>query len=241
MESVQKMQNSREERQLRQQAGFTLLELLISLTITAVIVTIVFGGLRVGVRAWEKGERDIEFQDRYRNVLNLLRRQIISVYIPPENTKPETEQTLFYFAGERNSLSFVSHRSLFPPNAPARMAGNAGMVYVQYRISEEAGGKRLAVYEKRPDFAPESRLPEPAAAGDDDFYELIDGAGDIQFEYLKVENVDTETGVPEWFWQSSWNSDEEKSYPRAVRISFQAEAASPPVHVVVPVDKNEFS
>ncbi|HEX7533874.1 MAG TPA: prepilin-type N-terminal cleavage/methylation domain-containing protein [Syntrophales bacterium] len=36
--------------------GFTLLELLIALTITAMIVAIIFGALRIGIRAWEKGE-----------------------------------------------------------------------------------------------------------------------------------------------------------------------------------------
>lgn len=237
------MPDSRKDRPASRQEGFTLLELLISLTITAVIVTIVFGGFRVGVRAWEKGESDTEFQDRYRNVLGLLRRQIISIYIPTETENADASEELLYFIGEENSLSFVSHRSLFPSNHVAGVTGRSEIVFVRYRVSDDSageGGQRLSVYEENAGFFPENGLPNPAVA-EDDFYELIAGAGEVRFEYLKVEKVDAETGVPQWFWQSSWNLDDEKTFPRAVRITFRAEPESPPVYVIVPVEKNAIS
>lgn len=34
--------------------GFTLLELVVSLTILGVIITLIYGGMRIGVRAWER-------------------------------------------------------------------------------------------------------------------------------------------------------------------------------------------
>lgn len=225
------------------QTGFTLLELLISLTITAVIVTIVFGGLRVGLRAWEKGEEDTEFQDRYRNVLSLLRRQIISIYIPPERRKSEGEDDLFYFEGAQDSLSFVSRRSLLSPNHTGGEMNRSGMVFVHYRISagpEMAGGRRLSFFEKNAGLLSldnSAGLP----AGEDDFYQLIAGVGEIRFEYLKVLGVDAETGVPEWFWQPSWSFRDEKAFPRAVRITFRAEPESPSVKVVVSIEQNAIS
>jgi len=45
--------------------GFTLLELLISMTILAMIVVIIFGAFRVGIRAWEKGEKDLGVRQRH--------------------------------------------------------------------------------------------------------------------------------------------------------------------------------
>ena len=60
--------------------GFTLLELLISLTIIGLILVIIFGALRIGVRAWEKGERDVESHQRRRVVLGLVKRQFASTY-----------------------------------------------------------------------------------------------------------------------------------------------------------------
>lgn len=55
------------------------MELLISLTIISVIVVIISGALRIGVRAWEKGEQDIETRQRYRIVLDLMKRQLTSI------------------------------------------------------------------------------------------------------------------------------------------------------------------
>ena len=58
--------------------GFTLLELLISLTILGVIVVIIFGAFRIGIRAWEKGEKDVESRQRQRIVLDLSKQQLAS-------------------------------------------------------------------------------------------------------------------------------------------------------------------
>ena len=61
--------------------GFTLLELLISLTIVALIVVIIFGALRIGIRAWEKGEKDVDVRQRQRIVLDLIKRQLASTCV----------------------------------------------------------------------------------------------------------------------------------------------------------------
>jgi len=44
--------------------GFTLLELLISLTILSLVTVLIFGAFRMGIRAWEKGERNIDGRQR---------------------------------------------------------------------------------------------------------------------------------------------------------------------------------
>ena len=59
-------------------SGFTLLELILSLTILSVVLLLIFGALRVGTRAWEKGEKDVEIQQRRRAVLDLIQKQIAS-------------------------------------------------------------------------------------------------------------------------------------------------------------------
>ena len=41
--------------------GFTLLELMLSLAIMGLVLLIIFGALRVGTRAWEKGEKEKSF------------------------------------------------------------------------------------------------------------------------------------------------------------------------------------
>ena len=54
------------------QRGFTLLELVLALSIVAAMLAIVFGGLRVGVRAWQRGEERTESQQHSRSLNALL-------------------------------------------------------------------------------------------------------------------------------------------------------------------------
>ena len=54
------------------QRGFTLLELVLALSIVAAMLAIVFGGLRVGVRAWQRGEERTESQQHARSLNALL-------------------------------------------------------------------------------------------------------------------------------------------------------------------------
>ena len=90
-------------------SGFTLLELLISLTILAVIVVIVFGALRVGVRAWEKGEKDIDARQRHRIVLDLFKRQLTSISL--KKVRNAGKQP-FLLKGDNTFLEFISNVSL---------------------------------------------------------------------------------------------------------------------------------
>jgi len=60
----------------RNNRGFTLIEVLVSLTIMALITGIAFAGLRVGIDSWERGTRRIQELDRRVSVERLLERQL---------------------------------------------------------------------------------------------------------------------------------------------------------------------
>ena len=117
------------------QRGFTLLELLISLTIMSVIVVIIFGALRIGIRAWEKGEKDLDIRQRQRIVLDLVKRQLASIC---GGDVWGRDQQLASLKGDNKSLEFVSQIPLAPGN-------RFGMVYVKYVVkpAKEDDGERL--------------------------------------------------------------------------------------------------
>ena len=197
--------------------GFTLLELLISLTIVAMIVVIMFGALRIGIRAWEKGEKEVDMRQKQRIVLDLLKRQLASISMA-DVRNPDQQPILF--KGDSKSVEFVSYIPLTP-------GSRRGLVYVKYAVSHETGDDResLAFYE-RSVASPDNKtvLGEPDEA---DFSELLSGMKSIVFEYLKTLPEEEESP-----WQESWDTAVEKGIPRAIRITLRENDTKAPFYVI---------
>lgn len=231
-------------RRLEIAAGFTLLELLISMTILAVIVSLTFGAFRLGARAWEKGEEKVEAQQRTRIVLALLQEQIAALTV---RKVADNGKQAFALRGTPNALEFASYRSLHPDAGP-------GPFQVRYRISGEPGEKTLAFTEKsllwvkqaekaepaesKPDSEPTEPLLIPLEQTDafmaEGFTELLAEVQGLRFDYLKRGEGDTETGEEAGFvWQEQWSPAEgDKGFPLAVRITLQPEAEAAPIAVI---------
>jgi general secretion pathway protein J len=195
--------------------GFTLLELLIALTIVAVIVVITFGALRIGIRAWEKGEKDVDIRQRQRIVLDLIKRQLASTCVSDVWGRDQQRVSL---KGDNKSIAFVSHIPMAPGN-------RFGLVYVQYAVKQEKQGDKehLTFYEKN------IALPDKGAGNPDegDFSELLPGMKSIVFEYLK-----NRPGEEVSLWQKSWDPAVDKGVPRAVRVKFDENDEKTPIYVI---------
>ena len=87
------------------QKGFTLLELLISMTLLGMILVLLFGGLRLGMRSWDAVEQQADTLNLVRSVENFLRTEMARVQ--PYRWKTAPGQPLA-FVGERNKVSFVT-------------------------------------------------------------------------------------------------------------------------------------
>lgn len=200
--------------------GFTLLELLISLTIVGVVLVIIFGSLRIGVRAWEKGEASVEAQQREKVVLALIKRQISS-FCAREIKQGGKEPYLF--KGDESSMSFMSRHPVVPTT-------RSGMVYVKYVVnSTDEGSEELALYEQDVvSMTSKGILEDPDEA---DFYVLIPEAYYIAFAYLKRPE---EGGLtPEW--QEVWDPGSDEGFPIAVRMTFQRDEDAMTLRVIAPI------
>ena len=200
-----------------QDRGFTLLELVIALTIVAVIVVIIFGALRIGIRAWEKGEKDVDMRQRQRIVLDLIKRQLASTSATEVwgGDKP-----LVSLKGDSKSIAFVSHIPITPGN-------QFGTVYVKYVVKQDKEGDKehLSFYEKNV-----ASLDKKSGAGnpdEGDFSELIPRVKSIVFEYLK-----DRPGEEASLWQKSWDPTVDRGGPRAVRITLDENDEKAPIYVI---------
>ena len=202
------------------QAGFTLLELLISLTLLAVMTGILTGGFHLSIRAWEAGEERLDGRHEVAESVNLIKRQIKMArnvtYMPIEGaTSPRTA-----FIGDSHAVTFVTAS----PRFVAR-AGAAGL-YMQ-KIEFDPQSSRLLFMEA---------VFEPSAGIDD--YEWIrmpmaeSRIESLRFEYL-LKNLPeaVENGEEEFIWVDTLNptGDETESgnrglFPVAVRFNLELKA-----------------
>ena len=79
--------------------GFTLLEVLVSLVIMALITTVAFAGLSIGIDSWRRGTRKIDELDRRFAIERLFQRQI--ALADPK-----------LFRGNNHQLEFISGYSI---------------------------------------------------------------------------------------------------------------------------------
>jgi general secretion pathway protein J len=102
---------------LADRRGLTLLEVIIALTIAALIVGVLLTSLRVGVHAWEAGERRAATQQEVRALFELLT-EALSSAIPLRGRLGEAPDRVVLFQGERAEVRFVTTASPLVLDAP---------------------------------------------------------------------------------------------------------------------------
>ena len=103
----------------KNQAGFTLIELIVSLSIVAIIITLGLGGVRLGITARDVGEQKVETYQRLRIITEQLTQKLQSTYPvfvaqkdgAPLAQGPISSKRIMAFEGESDSLRFVTFAS----------------------------------------------------------------------------------------------------------------------------------
>src|SRR5205823_2010081 len=115
---------------------FTLLEVLVSLTIMAIIMTVAFTGFSIGIDSWRRGSRKIDELDRRFLIERVFQRQVALMD--------------HVFRGDRDGFEFSTSYSM--------ANGSGDPVWVKYLFE----GDKL-MYSEAPltDFAP-GQTPAPA-------------------------------------------------------------------------------
>ena len=190
---------------LSPERGFTLLELLLSITVLSLVLGVIYGTLNMGSRAWEKGERDIDKIQRMRVIMNLLSREIKSTF-PYEVTPSEldTHKKFYAFDGKRDSLSFVS--------AVPLKGGRGKLSWLSFWVEDDEG---LVVVER--DALRTDIFKERDSIDKDEMVVLDAHVSRIQFEYYELKSG-KEEGEGEGEWKEHWDAEKEGTLPHAVRM-----------------------
>ncbi|HEY4943388.1 MAG TPA: prepilin-type N-terminal cleavage/methylation domain-containing protein [Rhizomicrobium sp.] len=92
---------------MKTQSGFTLLELLVSMTLLGLLFVLLFGGLRFGMRAWERGTTTTDAVDSVRVAQDLLRREIERA-CPRRGAANPQDTPRVEFTGAASQLRFLA-------------------------------------------------------------------------------------------------------------------------------------
>jgi prepilin-type N-terminal cleavage/methylation domain-containing protein len=187
------------------ESGFTLLEMIVAITLVAMMATGLWALFSVSIRSWSKGTEFIDKNQRHRSILDLTRKQIASAY-PLDMPEEERETAMPYpiFSGSESGFSFVSLNSL-------RFQESPGLTLVSYDIVQDSGGdytlfETEARYTGRGFYA---ELPGAVSKGTTIFENL----SSCIFEYLDPGDNNSSQWVREWDGQSR------RELPRAISIS----------------------
>ena len=182
------------------QRGFTLLELLVAITLLAMLSVLLYGGVGFGLRVWEnsaQSDRVAGDMDAVRSLLRRMLSQATLVYYRDPNQT--TQKTRVAFLGNRDSVAFVGPLSQF--------IGTGG----RYRIGLEAEGsgstRNLILKWER--FSANSGAFEFTENVEKEI--LAKGIGSVAFAYFVQEKVGADPR-----WMPDWRHNQ--NMPRLVKI-----------------------
>ena len=197
----------------RRQHGFTLVELLLALTIVGALMAIAFGGLRVAVASWQRGEDRAETHQHVRSVALTLARALSATY-PYRASRSLAPEPVVLFTGSERRVEFVTQTAPFPFAIP--------IAFTAVVFSFDETGEGLVV----------SQRPLP---NQDPFDKAEVVYRDPTVTSLKLSYMDDSSG-----WKDTWDGAEARATPRAVKLIVTMTlngrvAELPPLTVSLPI------
>lgn len=178
------------------QRGFTLLEILVAVTLLALLVAMAYGTLRTAVKSMRSGEALIDRTDRLRTSQEFLRRQLSHAMPLPFERMEDTGENHVFMA-DRDTLRFV---------APMPGHLSRGGPHVQWLKLDgdvlEFDHAQLNGYD--PDDPKKGNKRKPVV--------LLDGIREAKFEFRELDPETGELGE----WEGDW--EDPQRLPLLVRL-----------------------
>jgi len=186
-------------------SGFTLVELLLAITLLSILLALAYGGLHAATRATERGQKILEESGRLRMAHQFVRRQLNQAiplaFVQGDNEAPESDQPEV-FLGSAHSIRFVGPMPGY--------LGFGGPQVQQLSIVEGENGLELVLEHALLQGFEELQLTER------DPILLIDHIAFAEFQFLR--RGDDGDWLP---WTDTW--EEVGSLPSAIALDIEFE------------------
>jgi general secretion pathway protein J len=209
----------------RSAEGFTLLEIVIAVTLVALLSVGLWAALRISIRSWTRGTEFVDANQRHRSILDMVRKQIASTYgvlVPPDLKTGGASYP--FFSGTETSFDFVSVNSLQFQESP-------GLTLVTYEVAQSTQGS-YSLLEKESRYL--GQLPNRENPWvHERTTSILDGLTACSFEYYDPGNNEN---PPEWV--KEWDAQKSRRLPTAIAMSMIAHDARGNTlvrHMVVPI------
>lgn len=181
-------------------AGFTLIEVLIAMTLLSVMVVLLFGSMKICAESWQKGEDKISEVNDVAVVYQFFRNHLSTALPLWDDFSGENDD--FAFAGKNQELKFVSS---FPASAK-----KTGLQVFSLKLIKEDNEQSIQV----------TITPFFPAADSEEWHKeevtLLRHVSNLSINYYALDEAQSE-GI----WQEDWQ--EQDMLPKLVKIQIERE------------------
>lgn len=179
-------------------SGFTLIEVVLALSIFALMGAILYGAFSLSHTAVAKSDANSTRNQKQRVTADLLSSYIRSTFPYRESAQ---EQSIF-FEGESDSLTFIS--------AYSQGMGGRGMAKISIAKDDDSDGRAALKLEES---TPVRVNSDAGSAGQSYSVVVQENVREFRLAYLDPQAEDEK-------WEERWDGREKRILPRAVRLSY---------------------
>jgi prepilin-type N-terminal cleavage/methylation domain-containing protein len=196
---------------VKDERGFTLMEMVIAVTLVAMMAVGLWAVFRISVSSWSRGTQFIDANQRQRSITDLVKKQMASIYgvIAPIDLK-HGGAIYPLFAGAPSNVQFISLNSL-------RFQDNPGLTMVSYDVVRDPQGNLALVEREEPYVGLDPERETIFDRKDAQVVTLFDNLSSCVFEYF-------DPGTPQRpsQWVKEWNARDAGQMPTAISMTMIA-------------------